>query len=294
MIGKSHGEIRQFRMAKPFKDYRAVIFDMDGTLYYQLPLRLRMAGKLAAYYLRHPFRYKELLAVKTFREIREHSGSTKHNNPINDGNSTKHNGLIDDGSSAKQNGTINDGNSTKQNGTISSRIASAQKYQANSSPESLDWQQYRRTAEKLCGVTPEWVKQTVEHWMYQVPLELLPLCQDQQLAKLIRMLQKRRTAVIIYSDYPAVEKARVLRLRIEPDHIFSALDADIMCLKPDPKGLAHILSVTGLSPDQALMVGDRYEKDGMAARNAGMDWLILPSNPKKRNKLLKEILKSCP
>ncbi len=253
MSRKSHSENRQILMTKPLLNYRAVIFDMDGTLYYQLPLRLRMGGKLAAYYLRHPLRYKELLAVKTFREIRERWPEVEHNDSV------KHNASVDDGSSAEQ-------------------------------ASSLDWRQYCQTAEKLSGgVRPEWIKQTVEHWMYQVPLALLPLCQDRQLAGLIRTLRKRHITVIIYSDYPAIEKARALN--IEPDYIFSALDADIMCLKPDPKGLSHILSVTGLSPEQALMVGDRYEKDGMAARNAGIDWMILPSNPKKRNKLLKESLR---
>lgn len=248
----SHRRVRQFFMARPFTDYKAVIFDMDGTLYFQLPLRLRMAGKLAAYYLRHPLRYQELLAIKTFREIREAWPETE------------------------------------RNGRTKGCSKSDRKNPANDLSESLDRRQYVQTAKRLGGVTPEWVKKTVEHWMYQVPLELLPSCRDRQLSGLISILRKSHTAVIIYSDYPAVEKARVLHLK--PDYIFSALDPDIMCLKPDPKGLAHILSVTGLSPDQVLMVGDRYEKDGMAARNAGIDWLILPHSPKKRKKLLKEIL----
>ena len=138
------------------------------------------------------------------------------------------------------------------------------------------------------GVSAEWVQKTVEYWMYQVPLNLLPGCRDRLLTHLIEKLRKRGIQVFVYSDYPAEEKLRALG--IPADHIFSALDPEIMCLKPDPKGLNHILSVTGFSPDQVLMVGDRDEKDGMAARNAGIDWLILPSAPKKRKKLLKEII----
>ncbi|MCR4923625.1 MAG: HAD family hydrolase [Lachnospiraceae bacterium] len=53
-------------------DYKAVVWDLDGTLYYQRRMRLRMALSLLTYYLTHPLRLKELFAVKKFREVREH------------------------------------------------------------------------------------------------------------------------------------------------------------------------------------------------------------------------------
>ena len=52
-------------------DYRAVIFDLDGTLYYQKPFRLRMLFYLIGYAIRHPFRVRDLFLIKRYREIRE-------------------------------------------------------------------------------------------------------------------------------------------------------------------------------------------------------------------------------
>ena len=51
--------------------YRAVVWDLDGTLYFQKRMRFIMATELLKHYLLHPFRIKELMAVKKFREIRE-------------------------------------------------------------------------------------------------------------------------------------------------------------------------------------------------------------------------------
>ena len=52
--------------------YLAVAFDLDGTLYDQKKLRRNMAFRLGTYYLFHPLRIKDLLLLKTFRQVRDH------------------------------------------------------------------------------------------------------------------------------------------------------------------------------------------------------------------------------
>ena len=50
---------------------RAVIFDVDGTLYAQSKLRTRMLGALARYYALRPWRLREVLILRRFRAERE-------------------------------------------------------------------------------------------------------------------------------------------------------------------------------------------------------------------------------
>lgn len=50
---------------------RAVIFDVDGTLYRQFPVRLHMAIRLAVYCLTHARKVRELLGIYHFRKVRE-------------------------------------------------------------------------------------------------------------------------------------------------------------------------------------------------------------------------------
>ena len=50
---------------------RAAIFDMDGTLYRQRPVRIRMALRLGKHYLLHPGSVRELAGIWYFRKVRE-------------------------------------------------------------------------------------------------------------------------------------------------------------------------------------------------------------------------------
>lgn len=50
---------------------KCAIFDVDGTLYFQRPVRKGMALRLAGYFLTHPWRWKELLGIYYFRKLRE-------------------------------------------------------------------------------------------------------------------------------------------------------------------------------------------------------------------------------
>ena len=62
------------------KDYTAYIFDMDGTLYYQRPLRMRMFLCMAGFYLTHPLRWKEPFMVRDYRKLRENEALLKKEN----------------------------------------------------------------------------------------------------------------------------------------------------------------------------------------------------------------------
>jgi len=59
---------------KHIDEYKLIIADMDGTLYYQPPLRLHMACKLVLHILQHGIRgFREVLLVSKFRKIRENN-----------------------------------------------------------------------------------------------------------------------------------------------------------------------------------------------------------------------------
>lgn len=50
---------------------QGLIFDVDGTLYHQKPVRLQMALKLGTYYLFHLARWRELYGIFLLRRLRE-------------------------------------------------------------------------------------------------------------------------------------------------------------------------------------------------------------------------------
>ena len=54
-----------------WKEVKAVIFDVDGTLYNQKILKGRMIKALLGHYLPRPWKYNELRIISTFRKERE-------------------------------------------------------------------------------------------------------------------------------------------------------------------------------------------------------------------------------
>lgn len=59
---------------KSWENYKAIVFDLDGTLYFQKPLRLYMAVRLGLWYLFHFSKRGELSLLSKFRKVREHWG----------------------------------------------------------------------------------------------------------------------------------------------------------------------------------------------------------------------------
>ena len=218
---------------KSLYDYQVVIFDLDGTLYFQRPFRLRMIGFLAGYILTHPRCAKDFLIIKKYRKVREawevHEKECKGN----------------------------------------------PKYSAL----GLEDRQYQYVADQMHTKRAR-VQNVISFFMLEMPLRFLSAYRDEMLAHAIDTLHRQHKTVVVYSDYPVENKLKALGIRA--DCCYTSADARIGAMKPDPRGIAVILADTGCAAADALMVGDRYEKDGLAAKGNGVDYLIVGKTKKER------------
>ena len=151
---------------------------------------------------------------------------------------------------------------------------------------SMEDRQYEYVA-KIKGVSKNKVSAAVDFFMMKAPLSLLPDFADEELKKIILSIRKTGRIAVIYSDYPVEDKLKALN--VEADGMYTSSDERIGTMKPDAKGLQVILADYNFDKEDVLMIGDRYEKDGLAAKANGVDYLILPSKKSERDRLYKEI-----
>jgi HAD superfamily hydrolase (TIGR01549 family) len=197
--------------------YNAVIVDLDGTLYFQTPVRIRMALSILAFCIIHPLEWKEIFLARDYRKL--YAGGISHLERC-------------------------------------SKLA------------------------RHYNIPVYQVERTVHDWMVKRPLPFVHKFRNKKLLSLLKDIRKDNTKVIVYSDYPVINKLQALGLT--PDAAYSA--EDVGCLKPSPDGLLRILKENGLAVSDCLFIGDRYEKDGKCAENAGMDYYILPQGKFKKGK----------
>ncbi len=209
-----------------WSEVKLVVFDVDGTLYHQAPVRFKMLMHLVLHYALRPAKYKELLAMHFFRKEREK--------------------------------------------------------RAGYSSTNLEEEQYTWVAARS-KTDVEKIRAVIERWMYRFPLPLLKRYQFPQATDLFRVLRQNRVKIAAYSDYPATEKLAVMGL--VTDLTVAATDDDVNCLKPNPRALLQICRTFGLQKEQVLLIGDRDSRDGQCARNAGVPFIILPKNSRKKQKL---------
>lgn len=207
---------------KRFDEYQLVLFDMDGTLYFQRALQFKMARLLLAHALFERNGWRDLCVILQFRRIREKS------------------------------------------------------VRADGIEETL----YEDLA-KRWRISREQVREIVQKWIYQEPLRYLAGYKDACLLELIKILDKRGVRTAVYSDYPPQEKQKVLGIGEFPG--FYGGQKEIEGFKPDPRGILYIMARFGVNnKSRVLMIGDRMSRDGKAAVNAGVDYLIV-----KKYKLLR-------
>ena len=127
------------------------------------------------------------------------------------------------------------------------------------------------------ATTTDTVRAIVAKWMEQRPLSYLAGCRYPGLPDLFAGLRRNGKAIGILSDYPS--KAKLEALGLTADHIVSASDAGVGLLKPHPRGLEVLIAAAGVEPHQTILIGDRPERDGLAARHVGAWALIRSSRP---------------
>jgi HAD superfamily hydrolase (TIGR01549 family) len=137
--------------------------------------------------------------------------------------------------------------------------------------EDFEGELNRRTAD-LVGCSEQLVRSTTEEWLELRPLRHLIGYRYSHLTELFQGLRKHAIQIGILSDYPARRKLEALKL--DADVIVSAGDEDVRILKPHPRGLQVLMSRAATNPAQTILIGDRPERDGLAAQSANVQVLI--------------------
>lgn len=129
--------------------------------------------------------------------------------------------------------------------------------------------QLREAALKAhANINPE---EIIKLWMINRPLKFIKLFGRRKLIEKLKSCQKAGAKIIIYSDNPVKEK--ICAINFTPDYAFWSCDEIIHCMKPDSQGLINIIHFLGLNKSEVLYIGDRYDKDGLCAQGAGIDYL---------------------
>jgi putative hydrolase of the HAD superfamily len=206
---------RAISYALDWDEIRLVVFDVDGTLYDQRGLRLRMLREMLISSIRAR-NISFIYILRAYRRIREELGDSLH--------------------------------------------------------EDFEPELTSRTA-AFVGCSEDQVRSTVEEWLERRPLRHLVQYRYPQLPELFQGLRKHGKKIGVFSDYPAREKLEALKL--DADVIVCASDEDVGVLKPHAKGLRILMSRAATNHAETILIGDRPERDGLAARAANVRPLIL-------------------
>ncbi len=133
-------------------------------------------------------------------------------------------------------------------------------------------------------ISPEATRNWIERRFYPAFIAAMRF-QRRGRPGLVALLDKLRgqgTKLAVLSDYDTVEE-RLRMLRIPPDcfdHLSSCESAG--ALKPAVRPFLEIARYWNIPAEQVLVVGDREDTDGKAARSAGMQFLQIVDGRKHR------------
>jgi FMN phosphatase YigB (HAD superfamily) len=141
---------------------------------------------------------------------------------------------------------------------------------ANAIVRSPFQRQLDHAAEEL-GRTSGDVERVVRRWMFERPLKWVARSKRQALLDALVGFRAAGGKTALVSDYPATGKLQALGATSLFDLVVSNGEpGGPSKLKPDPEGYLSAAERLGVEPGRCLVIGDRDDADGAAARAAGM------------------------
>jgi putative hydrolase of the HAD superfamily len=134
--------------------------------------------------------------------------------------------------------------------------------------------QLERTARAL-GRPVEGVRDAVDRWMFRRPAKWIAVFRRRKLLAELEAFRERGGRLALVSDYPVRSKIDQLKLQFDVT-VSSGEPGGPARLKPDPEGYLSAARALGVEPRHCLVIGDRDDRDGEAARRAGMAFRKVP------------------
>ena len=136
--------------------------------------------------------------------------------------------------------------------------------------------QLKRTADRL-GITVDRLEAVVREWMFRRPGPWIRRFRRRALLSEIDAFHRSGGKTALVSDYPAREKLAAMNVGDLFDIVVAnGEEPGPGRLKPWPDGYQLAAARLGVPPEACLVIGDRDDADGEAARRAGMDYRQVP------------------
>ena len=111
----------------------------------------------------------------------------------------------------------------------------------------------------------------IVEWMQSRPCKWIRRCANRALIAELRAFRAAGGKTALVSDYPGSAKLAALDLEADFDVVLCNGEAGgPLRLKPEPDGYLAAAERLGCAPKDCLVIGDRDDADGAAARRAGM------------------------
>ncbi|HNS99666.1 MAG TPA: HAD-IA family hydrolase [Polyangiaceae bacterium] len=136
-------------------------------------------------------------------------------------------------------------------------------------------EQVARTA-AILGESKERVGKLAYSWMVEIPCRWVRRFRREHLMAEIAAFRAAGGKTALVSDYPATAKLRALEAEALFDVVIANGEpAGPGALKPSPAGYLEASRRLGIAPAACLVVGDRDDADGEAARRAQMAFRLV-------------------